>query len=134
MHGRSRGDQRTDRWSRTDWWGVVLDTPDPGRLARFYAELLDWKLATETEGWVTIGPDEGVAYLGFQLAPDFVPPVWPNVPGAQQLGMHLDFEVDDLTLAVASAEEMGAVEHPHQPQSTVRVMIDPDGHLFCLYT
>ena len=42
--------------------------------------------------------------------------------------------VDDLDAAVSSAEELGAVVHPHQPQDGVRVMIDPDGHLFCLYT
>ena len=28
----------------TTWWGVVLDTPDVARLARFYADLLGWQI------------------------------------------------------------------------------------------
>jgi len=47
--------------------------------------------------------------------------------------MHLDFAVSDLTSAVASAVEAGAHEAEFQPQDDVRVMIDPDGHPFCLW-
>ena len=134
MRGRPEYDKPTDRMSRSDWWGVVLDTPDPSRLAHFYADLLGWKIATDTEHWVTVGPDEGVAYLGFQLSPDYVRPAWPNVDGVQQMQMHLDFEVVELDHAVEDAVELGALVHHHQPQDGVRVLIDPDGHPFCLYT
>ena len=48
--------------------------------------------------------------------------------------MHLDFEVSDLPAAVADAVELGAVEAEYQPQDDVRVMLDPAGHPFCLYT
>ncbi len=47
--------------------------------------------------------------------------------------MHLDLEVPDLESAVKAATEAGATEAEHQPQETVRVMLDPDGHPFCLY-
>jgi hypothetical protein len=29
------------------WWGVVLDAPDPHALARFYADLMDWKIVKD---------------------------------------------------------------------------------------
>src|SRR6478735_9123626 len=134
MRGRPEYDKPTDRMERSDWWGVVLETPDPSRLGHFYADLLDWKIATDSEHWVTVGPDEGVAYLGFQFSPDYVPPVWPAENREQQMMMHLDFEVVDLDDAVEDAVELGAVVHPHQPQETARVLLDPDGHPFCLYT
>ena len=43
-------------------------------------------------------------------------------------------EVDDLEQAVAYAVEVGAEQAEYQPQETVRVMLDPAGHPFCLYT
>ena len=48
--------------------------------------------------------------------------------------MHLDIQVDDLDEAVAFALEGGAELAAFQPQETVRVMLDPAGHPFCLYT
>jgi hypothetical protein len=62
-----------------------------------------------------------------------VPPTWPNKPGEQQMQMHLDIEVPDLERAVAAAVEAGATEAAWQPQDTVRVLLDPAGHPFCLY-
>jgi hypothetical protein len=47
--------------------------------------------------------------------------------------MHLDFQVSDLQEAVAAALELGAQEAEFQPQTTVRVLLDPAGHPFCLY-
>jgi hypothetical protein len=60
--------------------------------------------------------------------------VWPAEAGAQQMMMHLDFEVSDLQAAVGHALELGADEAAFQPQRNVRVMLDPAGHPFCLYT
>jgi hypothetical protein len=48
--------------------------------------------------------------------------------------LHLDFEVTDLDQAVAHALSLGAELPDHQPQDTVRVLLDPAGHPFCLYT
>ncbi len=61
-------------------------------------------------------------------------PLWPVAEGAQQTMMHLDFEVADLKVAVAHALELGAEQAEHQPQDDVRVLLDPAGHPFCLYT
>ena len=59
--------------------------------------------------------------------------MWRSGAGAQQMMMHLDFQVDDLDAAVAHAVDLGAQEAQYQPQDDVRVMLDPAGHPFCLY-
>ena len=45
----------------------------------------------------------------------------------------VDIGVDDLDAGVAWAVEAGATVEAEQPQSGVRVMLDPDGHPFCLF-
>ncbi|HKE50364.1 MAG TPA: VOC family protein [Actinomycetes bacterium] len=133
MRGRSQDDGSTPRDARHDYWGVVLEAPDAPALAQFYARLLGWEIASENPDFATMGPPDGVAYLGFQTSPEYVRPVWPAVDGLQQMMMHLDFEVTDLEVAVADALEMGAQQAEYQPQDNVRVMLDPAGHPFCLY-
>ena len=63
----------------------------------------------------------------------FTPPVWPSEPGRPPIQMHLDVRVTDLEGAVRHAQECGAALHEHQPQEDVRVMVDPAGHVFCLW-
>ena len=133
MHGRTASPGSTPRDSRHDWWGVVLDAPDARTLARFYADLLGWEIVTDEPANATVGPPDGVAYLGFQTSVGYVRPVWPPAEGAQQMMLHLDFEVTDLGAAVAHAMELGAEEAGYQPQDDVRVLLDPAGHPFCLY-
>jgi catechol 2,3-dioxygenase-like lactoylglutathione lyase family enzyme len=111
---------------------TVLDTPDPRGLARFYAELLDWPIGTDDAEWATLRP--GGPGLSFQLEPDHVPPVWPAGPGDPRMQLHLDVEVDDLDAAVRFAVALGARVAGSQPQDDVRVLLDPAGHPFCLYT
>jgi predicted enzyme related to lactoylglutathione lyase len=134
MRGRETSDGSADRWSRSDWWGVVLDAPDVRQLAAFYSELLGWEISKEDETGAAMAPADGVAYLAIQLETDYVRPTWPAGPGAQQMMLHLDFEVVDLDKAVAHALDLGAELPDFQPQDNVRVMLDPAGHPFCLYT
>lgn len=122
-----------DRWKRHDWWGVVLDAPDVGVLARFYSELRGWPVWQENEQDAALNLGEGVAYLAIQRDPDYARPVWPAPPGSQQMMMHLDFEVTDLEAETARAVKLGAELPEHQPQENVRVLLDPAGHPFCLY-
>ena len=121
--------------SRRQWWGVTLDAPDGAELARFYARLLDWQFFPSEDGrGGAVAPSENAGYnLGFQTEPHYVRPVWPAEPGRPQMSMHLEIEVDDLDEAVAHAVAVGAEVAAFQPQRTVRVMLDPAGHPFCLY-
>ena len=116
---------------------VVLDAPDAHELAAFYRRLLDYEVRSEEPHWVLIGPPpgaEGVA-LAFETEPDYVRPVWPTRrPGDQQMMLHLDIEVDDLAAETSRAVEAGATLAAYQPQDDVRVLFDPAGHPFCLWT
>ena len=59
---------------------VVLDTPDIAGLARFYGDLAGWTQADADDDWITLTTDDGWR-IGFQLAPDHVPPQWPDPAG-----------------------------------------------------
>jgi hypothetical protein len=121
------------RTSKT-WWGVVLDAPDGVALARFYAQLLDWQVFNEGKGGAAVAPSADAGYnLAFETEEHYLRPVWPTVAGEPQMSMHLDIEVDNLDEAVAHAIAVGAEQAAYQPQETVRVMLDPAGHPFCLY-
>ena len=119
--------------SRADgmWWGAAIEAPDPGALARFYADLLGWPVVHEEPGTAVVAP-QGSTYLVFQQATGYQPPVWPPVDGAPRPMMHLDFQVGDLDAAVADAIALGATLATAQPQEHVRVLLDPAGHPFCL--
>ena len=115
----------------------MVECRDALKLATFYSELLGWPIwqpqsADADSAALDLG--EGVGYLSFQRDPDYEPPVWPPEVGRPRMMMHLDFEVSDLAEAVAHALELGAVLARHQPQDDVRVLLDPAGHPFCLYT
>jgi catechol 2,3-dioxygenase-like lactoylglutathione lyase family enzyme len=121
--------------------GPVLGSPDPLALAEFYSELLGWPITDretgsgEAEhGWAMIRSPARELKLEFQYEPYFAPPVWPPVEGEQQLLIHLDVGVPDLEAGVAWAVQAGATVAEHQPQQDVRVMRDPSGHIFCLFT
>lgn len=107
---------------------VVLDCPEPKKLADFYSALLGWSISGDGD-WYTVRADYGDA-LHFQQVSDFTPPQWPGQARPQQ--MHLDFTVDDLDAAEAATLALGATKHEYQPGSTFRVFLDPAGHPFCL--
>jgi predicted enzyme related to lactoylglutathione lyase len=120
--------------TKTQWFGVALDAPDPRELARFYADLLGWQIFGDSETWVTLTPSKDAGYnFAFQKEDNYVRPVWPSEPGEPQMSMHLDIEVDDLEQAVSYAVSVGAELASYQPQQDVRVLLDPAGHPFCLY-
>ncbi|GAB3930595.1 VOC family protein [Kribbella albertanoniae] len=121
--------------TKKTWFGVSLNAPDAQELGRFYQRLLGWEVFADEPGWMTLAPSKNAGYnLSFQTEQRFERPVWPSADGKQQMQVHLDLEVDDLDTAVAHAVEAGAELSDHQPQDDVRVMLDPAGHPFCLYT
>jgi catechol 2,3-dioxygenase-like lactoylglutathione lyase family enzyme len=111
----------------------VLGTPDPPGLGAFYSRLLGWPITFNEPDWVMIRPPSGGTGLSFQLESEYIPPVWPQQPGAQQMMTHLDIAVENLAEGVAWAIKQGAREADFQPQDNVRVMLDPAGHPFCLF-
>jgi hypothetical protein len=134
MRGRTNATPETDRWERKDWWGIYLEAPDPHALLVFWSAVLDKPIYREDESGGALDLLEGVAYLAVQKAEVYEPPVWPPEPGKPGMQLHLDVQVDDLDVAVENAVELGATVAEHQPQDDVRVMLDPAGHPFCLYS
>lgn len=114
---------------------VVLDCPEPGKLADFYARLLGGR--TEGEGrWVEVTFDSGSLKgrtFAFQEARGYVPPQWPSAERSQQF--HLDFYVprEELDAAEREALELGAeLLQGDGGERGFRVYRDPAGHPFCL--
>lgn len=123
---------------------VTIGSSQPRELARFYADLLGWRVTAsepprpdmpEQDGWAQVKPPPDIAgpTLNFEYERCFQRIVWPAVQGAQTASQHLDIRVDDLAAAVSWAESHGARLADFQAQDRVRVMIDPDGHPFCLF-
>ncbi|MEV6305364.1 VOC family protein [Actinoplanes sp. NPDC051861] len=107
---------------------LVIDCPDAGELARFYAAFLGWE-ADIDDGWADIRSDNGQC-ISFQQVDVFTPPSWPDQEHPQQ--MHLDLVVEDLDSVSAEVIRLGARKHEHQPGKRFRVFLDPAGHPFCL--
>jgi predicted enzyme related to lactoylglutathione lyase len=108
-------------------FGVCLDTDDPGRLGRFYAELLG--MPVTWEGDVGVLLEGGGASIMFQKVERFVRPQWPD-PAHPQQG-HLDVLVADIDDAESAALAIGAIRLPGEG-GDFRVYADPSGHPFCL--
>ncbi len=114
--------------------GPVLDTDDAPTLAQFYARLLGWTIAELEDGWARLRAPDGSLKIEIQHAAHYVAPVWPPVPGEQQMMLHLDILTPDLKAGVAWAQECGATiaaEQPQKPGWHV-IMRDPAGHVFCM--
>lgn len=131
--------------TRLQLTSVTIGAPAPRELARFYAQLLNGQIIAddppragmpESAGWAQVRTesDFGKITLNFEYEAAWHTPVWPSVEGRQHITQHLDIRVDDLDEAIAWAIECGAREADFQPQASVRVMIDPAGHPFCLFT
>ena len=109
--------------------GLVIDCPDAGALAAFYAALLGWNVE-DKGGWTDIRPDDGSNCISFQPVEGYRAPEWPGQSRPQQ--MHLDLMVEDLDDGEREAIRLGAAKAETQPGTTFRVFLDPAGHPFCL--
>lgn len=115
----------------TELIAFTIDTSDAARLARFYVGLAGAELTGEYPEYGYAQVRLGPYTLNFQTVQSYAAPGWPGQEHPQQF--HLDFRVADLDAAVEQAVGLGAAVAPEQPApQAYRVMIDPDGHPFCL--
>ncbi|MFI6284737.1 VOC family protein [Streptomyces sp. NPDC051018] len=113
---------------------VVLDCRDAHALAGFYRRLLGWEFTAQEPDWVLLRDPAGGVGIAVQGEEWYEPPRWPEEPGAQRKMLHLDIRVDELEPAVRHAVALGAREADVQFHDDVRVLLDPAGHPFCLFT
>ena len=127
--------------------GPVLDAPDVGELTAFYQRFLGWEVEElegprsghpTGDGWSRLRPRDRSTKIEIQFEANYERPVWPQQRGDQGMQMHLDIWVDDIAAGVAWAIECGAAEALVQPdgrdRTRLRVMLDPAGHPFCLWS
>ncbi len=123
---------------------VTIGTQRPHDLAHFYARLLGVVVTADEPpvpgdpsrgGWAQIRPPVPGSgpTLNFEYEQHFTSITWPSVAERQNATQHLDVAVDDLDAAVEWAVSQGADLADVQPQESVRVLFDPDGHPFCLF-
>ena len=123
---------------------LTITAERPRELARFYSALLGWTYVRDEParpgeppyaGYALVCPPEGVLApaLNFDYEPNYRRPVWPTIAGEQTPTIHLDLAIEDLEVAVSWAIECGATVAELQARPAEhRVMIDPEGHPFCL--
>lgn len=123
---------------------ITIGTSQPHDLAHFYARLLGVPVTADEPpvpddpvrgGWAQIRPSPTGSgpTLNFEYEQHFTRPTWPSVHDGQNATQHLDIAVDDLAAAVRWAVEQGATVAEVQPQDNVSVLLDLDGHPFCLF-
>ena len=111
---------------------IVFDAADLAAESTFWAGLLGGTVEADDE-WHSVLVD-GEWRLGIQLAPNHVPPDWPDGTPEQQI--HLDLWVDDLTASHEKALSLGArLLKPAEDLEAAegfQVYADPAGHPFGL--
>ena len=110
---------------------VVFDAAELEAESSFWAGVLGGTVDVE-DAWHMVFVD-GEPRVGVQLAPNHVPPDWPDGMPQQ---IHLDLWVDHFEDAHATVMSLGAkvlkpAEDGPSPD-TFQVYSDPAGHPFCL--
>ena len=89
---------------------VAFDAAYLAAVSTFWAGVLGGTVdVDDADGWHMVMDRDGTPRIGVQLAPNHVPPEWPD--GDQQQQVHLDLWVADFTAAHA---EVMALEHAEQ--------------------
>jgi hypothetical protein len=107
------------------WDTLVVDARDPARLARWWANVLDYHLLHEESDEVEVGPAERTyPRLLFIVAAE---------AKAVKNRLHLDLRPDDQAAEVERLVDMGArqVDIGQGDVSWV-VLADPEGNEFCV--
>ena len=103
---------------------IVIDSNDPSRLVRFWAELLGGEPVNREHGWAHVEPPYGMR-MSFQPVPE---------RKDEKNRLHLDFEVHDIEASVVKAVNLGASREGvivTDEQGSFQVMRDPEGNEFC---
>ena len=109
------------------WFSVVVDCHDPPALAKWWAEVLDYRVVYQNEREVDIAPDDrtfpGIAFL---LNPD-------RKGGKNRL--HLDLNPDDRAAEVDRLLKLGAqrADIDQHDDSEWVVLADQEGNEICIH-
>lgn len=111
---------------------IVFDAADLHAESAFWAGILGGRVF-EDEAWHTVIDAAGEWRVGVQLAPNHIPPEWPDGTPQQ---VHLDLHVEDPRSAHDQAMALGARLLQPAPDLDSdeghQVYADPAGHPFCV--
>ena len=111
---------------------VVFDAADLDAESGFWAGVMGGTVDAEDD-WHMVFVD-GEPRVGVQLAPNHLPPEWPDGGPPQQI--HLDLWVDDIEDARTTVTSLGArmlkAAEKGDSADAFEVYADPAGHPFCL--
>lgn len=111
---------------------VTFDAADLAAESRFWAGVPGGEV-DEDGDWHMVMVD-GAPRVGVRLAPDHVPPQWPDGPTKQQV--YLDLWVEDFAEVHEQVLALGATVLKSAAGNTTgddfQVYADPAGHPFCL--
>lgn len=106
---------------------IVIDCLDPEPLAAFWSAVLGVDVHHRSDDWISLRAAERAhPRIAFQRVPE---------PKVTKNRLHLDVWVEDLEVATAAAETVGATrvgELVQDPAEPFQVMLDPAGNEFCL--
>ncbi|MGH8793251.1 MAG: VOC family protein [Stackebrandtia sp.] len=108
---------------------IVVDTHDLPRLARFWAQVLNWNILSEREREVVIGPD-----LNAPIGMCFMP-VTDHKSAKNRLHLDLNPESwDDRDAEIERILSLGArkVDVGQTGEESWTVLADPEGNEFCV--
>lgn len=110
---------------------VTVDSQEPAKIARFWAEVLGWRITYDEPDEVVLEPPAGNREDG--VSPDLL---FVRVPEAKSVKnrLHLDLRPDDQKAEVARVEALGArrVNVGQSDDVSWVVLADPDGNEFCI--
>jgi len=107
------------------WYAVVVDATDPARLARWWAEVLDYRITYEAPDEVSIEGEAPGPSLVFVPAPDMK---------SNKNRLHIELNPEDQAAEVERLVNMGArhVDVTQGEKATWVVLADPEGNEFCV--
>jgi len=112
------------------WQCVVVDASDPAAEARWWAEVLGWRLTYEDDQECVLEPAAGSPEDG--VSPDLL---FIRVPESKsgKNRLHIDLRPDDQTVELARLLALGARRVDiGQGEASWVVLADPEGNEFCL--
>jgi catechol 2,3-dioxygenase-like lactoylglutathione lyase family enzyme len=113
---------------------VCVDTNDPDKLARFWADVLGWRRTFEDADEVVLEPPAGSREDG--VVPDLLFLRVPE-PKSVKNRLHVDLRPDDQQAEVARLEGLGAQrvsvgQGSDGSDASWVVLADPEGNEFCV--
>ena len=113
------------------WQSVCIDAHDGAAQARFWAEVLGWRITFEDADEVVLEPPVGSPEDG--AAPDLLFLTVPEDKAVKNR-LHIDLRPEDQEAEVRRIEALGArrVDIGQGPDVTWVVLADPEGNEFCV--